>query len=89
MDQAKRIIEPFMLRRLKEDVLRDLPAKTNTVEKCSLIPEQRLKYDAIVKDFKIDAVAKDSNCYMVYFMMLRKMANHPLLLRYHFTVISF
>lgn len=89
VDQAKRIIEPFMLRRLKETVLRDLPTKTMTVEKCVLVPDQRMKYDVLVEDFKIDAAAKDSNCHMIYFMMLRKIANHPLLLRYHFTVRIF
>ncbi len=84
--QAKRIIEPFMLRRLKEDVLRDLPKKTVVVEKCPLMPQQKTKYDQIVKEFTEDTVDRDPNCYMMYFMLLRKMANHPLLLRYHFSV---
>lgn len=80
-----------MLRRLKENVLKDLPPKTIAVEKCSLQPEQKVKYDDILMEFKEVSEAKEpnSNSYMSYFMMLRKMANHPLLLRYHFTVSIF
>lgn len=83
--QAKRIIEPFMLRRLKENVLRDLPKKTVTIEKCSLNADQMIKYNEILEDFKNDDPS-EANKYMTCFMTLRKMANHPLLLRYYFTV---
>lgn len=78
-----------MLRRLKENVLRDLPPKTIAVEKCALQPDQKVKYENILLEFKEVSEAKDSNCHMAYFMMLRKMANHPLLLRYYFTVCIF
>lgn len=75
-----------MLRRLKENVLRDLPPKTITVEKCKMLPEQKVEYDNILMEFKEISEAQDSNSHLVYFTMLRKMANHPLLLRYYFTV---
>lgn len=31
IDQAKRIMKPFLLRRLKDDVLKSLPQKTDQV----------------------------------------------------------
>lgn len=86
VDQAKRIIAPFMLRRLKETVLKDLPEKTISVRKCDLLPDQRVKYDELVAELKGNYGVQDSNSYMMYFMMMRKMANHPLLLRYQFNV---
>lgn len=87
LTQAKRIIEPFMLRRLKENVLKDLPPKTITVEKCPLQIDQQKKYNEIMSEFKAQCESEFNSEYMVFFMRLRKMANHPLMLRYHFTVI--
>ena len=86
LQQAKRIIEPFMLRRLKENVLKDLPPKTICVEKCPLLADQREKYNEIMDEFKAQCESEFNSDYMIFFMKLRKMANHPLMLRYHFTV---
>ncbi|KAL1456709.1 hypothetical protein WDU94_001417 [Cyamophila willieti] len=89
VDQAKRIIGPFMLRRLKKDVLTELPKKTASVIKVPMTPSQAEKYRNLVEDFKKTANPEGSNrsnevSYMSMFMMLRKIANHPLGLRYHF-----
>ncbi len=44
----KRAIHPFKLRRLKADVLKDLPAKVEDVRHCRLSPEQASAYRALV-----------------------------------------
>ncbi|XP_065216787.1 SWI/SNF-related matrix-associated actin-dependent regulator of chromatin subfamily A containing DEAD/H box 1 homolog [Planococcus citri] len=85
LTQAKRIIEPFMLRRLKENVLKDLPPKTVSVEKCPMLVDQQIKYNEILDEYKALCEAECNNDHMIFFMKLRKIANHPLMLRYHFT----
>lgn len=77
-----------MLRRTKDLVLRDLPAKTVSIEKCSMTDDQLSKYQDMKNEFKAVLETKEANCHMMYFAYLRKLANHPLLLRYHFTVLS-
>ena len=44
----KRAIHPFKLRRLKTDVLKDLPPKVEDVRHCRLSPEQAIAYRALV-----------------------------------------
>ncbi|KAG6452871.1 hypothetical protein O3G_MSEX007839 [Manduca sexta] len=87
INQARRIMKPFVLRRLKRDVLQDLPTKTCHTE---LVPmsdkQQRLYKDLIAgfstKDGTIHATTEQSGISMM--MDMRKLANHPLLLRYHY-----
>ncbi|MCB0686204.1 MAG: DEAD/DEAH box helicase [Saprospiraceae bacterium] len=54
-------IEPFLLRRTKKQVAKDLPAKTEMVLYCELKPEQRKIYDAYEKEFRdyISATGND------------------------------
>lgn len=49
--QARRIMKPFVLRRLKREVLKDLPAKTDVTLLCPLEPTQREKYDDLIQTF--------------------------------------
>ena len=44
--QLRQLIYPFMLRRTKEQVAKDLPEKTETILWCEMGPEQRRVYDA-------------------------------------------
>ncbi|KPJ19958.1 SWI/SNF-related matrix-associated actin-dependent regulator of chromatin subfamily A containing DEAD/H box 1 [Papilio machaon] len=86
--QAKRIMKPFVLRRLKRDVLQDLPKKTNHTELCPLSGRQEMLYKNLIaafsaKDGTIHATTEQSGLSMM--MDMRKLANHPLLLRYHYT----
>lgn len=57
IEQAKRIMKPFVLRRLKRDVLQDLPKKTDVVVQVSLTPTQKEQYDDLVSTFQ--NVSKD------------------------------
>ncbi|KAM6984848.1 SWI/SNF-related matrix-associated actin-dependent regulator of chromatin subfamily A containing DEAD/H box 1b [Aplochiton taeniatus] len=82
--QAKLIIEPFILRRVKSEVLKQLPAKEETVEFCAMSETQQQFYDSLFK--KISMSIKGEKREMCNVMMqLRKMANHPLLHRQHYT----
>ncbi len=44
-EQLRRKLHPFLLRRVKKDVAKDLPDKIRSVTYCKLTPEQRKIYD--------------------------------------------
>ncbi len=50
--QLKNMVGPFILRRLKEDVLKDLPDKMEEIRYSRFEPEQRRLYDAQVTHMK-------------------------------------
>lgn len=49
--QAKRIMKPFVLRRLKRDVLQDLPKKTNVTVQCPMSERQNELYKNLIAGF--------------------------------------
>jgi len=51
-DHLKKILYPFILRRTKEQVAKDLPAKQEMVLWCEMEPDQRNIYDAYRNDFR-------------------------------------
>lgn len=51
-DHLKKILYPFILRRTKEQVAKDLPEKTETILFCEMEEEQRKIYDAFRNDFR-------------------------------------
>lgn len=87
IQRAKNIMKPFILRRLKKDVLTFLPKKTEIVEKIALLPDQMEKYQYVIDEYK--NIDPTSESYMgrgnSIMMDMRKIANHPLLLRYYFS----
>jgi superfamily II DNA or RNA helicase len=50
--QLKKLIYPFLLRRTKEQVAKDLPAKTETILFCEMGKDQRKIYDAYRNTYK-------------------------------------
>lgn len=50
--QLKKLTYPFMLRRTKEQVAKDLPEKTETILYCEMGKEQRKVYDAYRNSYK-------------------------------------
>ncbi|XP_003486511.1 SWI/SNF-related matrix-associated actin-dependent regulator of chromatin subfamily A containing DEAD/H box 1 homolog [Bombus vosnesenskii] len=78
---AKQIMRPFVLRRLKAEVLRDLPEKTERVIKCPMIEKQRKMYTNLVAEFSAEADQSTEVNGIGMMMQLRKLANHPLLVR--------
>eukprot|EP00794_Sanderia_malayensis_P000180 gene180-793_t len=82
LEAAKNILKPFILRRLKEDVLRDLPDKEEKLIKCDVTQKQRVFYDAVVAQYRSSVGQKiDYSSAVGFLMKLRKTANHPLLER--------
>lgn len=48
LKKLKKLIRPFVLRRLKSEVLDELPAKVETVISCPLLPEQEKLYKSML-----------------------------------------
>ncbi|KAL4660861.1 SWI/SNF-related matrix-associated actin-dependent regulator of chromatin subfamily A containing DEAD/H box 1 [Arapaima gigas] len=82
--QAKLIMKPFILRRVKSEVLKQLPAKEVRVESCPMSERQHQLYVALLEKFKCSGHNEKKELCNVM-MQLRKMANHPLLHRQYYT----
>ncbi|XP_057688459.1 SWI/SNF-related matrix-associated actin-dependent regulator of chromatin subfamily A containing DEAD/H box 1A isoform X2 [Corythoichthys intestinalis] len=84
ISEAKRIMKPFILRRVKNEVLQQLPDKKEKVEYCSMSEKQQVLYHTLLKNLKASTTGENRQmCNVV--MQLRKMANHPLLHRQYYT----
>ncbi|XP_026478006.1 SWI/SNF-related matrix-associated actin-dependent regulator of chromatin subfamily A containing DEAD/H box 1 homolog [Ctenocephalides felis] len=85
--QAKKIMKPFVLRRLKRDVLKDLPKKTDYTEQVPMTPSQKLQYEQLIQTFSSETGeihANKESSGMTMMMEMRKLSNHPMLLRYYY-----
>ena len=82
-----KVLRPFLLRRLKKDVEKDLPDKVETVIKCKMSALQRVLYDQMLKynviytgsganadGSKVNSGLRSLNNKI---MQLRKICNHP------------
>lgn len=88
IEQAKQVMKPFLLRRLKNDVLKCLPEKKEFITKISLTESQREKYKNLVSCYSSDdgiVQATNEQSGISIMMDMRKLANHPLLLRFYYT----
>lgn len=82
-----RFIRPFILRRRKQEVLLELPEKTEEIAYCELSDEQRTLYKQVVQEHKEGLIKQlqDSNepvPYLHIFSMLttlKQICNHPAL----------
>ncbi|KAL1921144.1 uncharacterized protein VTP21DRAFT_10860 [Calcarisporiella thermophila] len=89
INRAKKMMRPFILRRKKCQVLKDIPPKHERIEYCELTPAQREHYDELVevtrRELRERREGKVGGITANVLMTLRKAANHPLLFRrlYH------
>lgn len=91
IDRAKAMLTPFILRRKKYQVLKDLPAKSRFVEYCDLSPEQHDLYNAqLAKAWDIrerksrgERIPAEENANVL--IRLRQAAIHPLLFKCFYT----
>lgn len=87
ISRIKSILGPFILRRLKSDVMQQLVPKTQHVNSVSMGSEQRKAYNDALNDYRAICLARSEKSSVPkrqisnYFMQLRKIANHPLLIR--------
>jgi chromodomain-helicase-DNA-binding protein 7 len=84
VEALQRMIGPFMLRRVKEDVAKDIPAKEETVIDVELTGIQKQYYRAIFEHnhafLSMGATRQLTPKLMNIQMELRKVCNHPFLL---------
>jgi SWI/SNF-related matrix-associated actin-dependent regulator 1 of chromatin subfamily A len=101
LERASKIMNPFVLRRRKDDVLNDIPPKTRRVVNCSMPSPQKTVYLEIMRDSRkqyletVDAASskktkkndtqKSAASLSNVMMQLRKAANHQLLMRKLYT----
>ncbi len=90
--RVARAIRPFILRRSKEQVLSDLPAKTEQTLRCVMSPEQKRAYDELKAWYRTQlstrldadgaATTTGNNAFMVLeaLLRLRQAACHPALI---------
>jgi SNF2 family DNA or RNA helicase len=58
--ELQHIVKPFILRRTKQQVAKELPEKTEMVLYCTMKPEQQKIYDAYEKEFREFVSATDN-----------------------------
>ncbi|HHW37248.1 MAG TPA: DEAD/DEAH box helicase family protein [Bacillales bacterium] len=83
--QIARRIRPFMLRRIKEDVLGDLPEKKEALERSELLPEQKKLYAAhlaklrhkTLKHLDKETIRKNRIKILAGLTRLRQICCHP------------
>ena len=59
-DHLRKILYPFILRRTKEQVAKDLPEKQEMILWCEMEDEQRKIYDAYRNDFRDKILGYDT-----------------------------
>ncbi|MCB1212968.1 MAG: DEAD/DEAH box helicase, partial [Chlamydiia bacterium] len=81
-----RLVQPFVMRRKKEDVLDDLPEKTEEIAHCELTSEQHLLYQrAVIEQNALKEALRDSSQPIPYLHVfalltsLKQICNHPAL----------
>ena len=79
VSKLHRILRPFILRRLKADVEKQMPGKYEHVIECRLSKRQRFLYDDFMSRSNTRAVLSSGNFLSILncFMQLRKVCNHP------------
>lgn len=84
----QRRVNPFILRRTKEQVARELPEKTEMIVHCEMGPEQRKVYDACERAFRDflestpdDKIAAQSMHILQGLTKLRQLCNSPAIIK--------
>lgn len=79
LDRLRWVIAPYLLRRTKKEVLKDLPDKIHETITYDLPPKQRKLYDQLEKDLqlKVDDVTVDYSGMLAAMVDLRKVCNNP------------
>ena len=85
------VLRPFLLRRLKSEVEKQMPKKYEHVLKCHLSKRQRYLYDDFMSRAKTRETLDSGNLLSVInvLMQLRKVCNHPNLFEQRPTISPF
>ncbi|OQX94923.1 hypothetical protein B6I21_08110 [candidate division KSB1 bacterium 4572_119] len=84
-EELRKVINPFMLRRTKEQVLSELPPKIEDIRKCELSPDQLKLYKKTIEERAQSLIAQlyDENEKVPYIHIfavlntLKQVCNHP------------
>ncbi len=87
-EHLKKLLYPFILRRTKEQVAKDLPEKTETILYCEMEDEQRHIYDAYRNDYRnqiigaieTQGIQKSQLTILQGLMKLRQICDSPAIL---------
>jgi len=83
VQSLKKLVTPFVLRRVKTDprVIRDLPQKVETKEYCHLTEEQAVLYESVVqnslREIEQNEGIKRRGLVLSMLMQLKQICNHP------------
>ena len=79
ISKLHKVLRPYLLRRLKADVEKQMPAKYEHVEFCRLSKRQRELYDGFLSRADTRATLNSGNYMSIIncLMQLRKVCNHP------------
>ncbi|KAG9451421.1 hypothetical protein H6P81_011386 [Aristolochia fimbriata] len=79
VDRLHNVLRPFILRRLKRDVEKQLPKKYEHVMYCRLSKRQRNLYEDFIASSETQATLASANFFgmISIIMQLRKVCNHP------------
>ncbi|KAM0930186.1 hypothetical protein ACQ4PT_000972 [Festuca glaucescens] len=79
IDRLHNVLRPFLLRRLKRDVEKQLPQKIEHVIYCRLSRRQRNLYEDFIANSETQATLTSGNYFgmISIIMQLRKVCNHP------------
>ena len=93
LESIRTILPTFVLRRRKENILKDLVKKTVTLEHCPMTEHQRKVYHNVKQESQAALRAKndmdikskmDETSFVAVLMRLRRAACHPLLIRTYY-----
>ena len=87
--RLRRRIYPFILRRMKQEVAKDLPEKFESVLHCDLLPEQRALYRDVLAltrktlfaEIEEKGIARSAISILAALLKLRQVCCHPRLLK--------
>lgn len=82
LSELKNLVQPYILRRTKEQVLKDLPELSEQIYYCDMDPEQEKLYEkekSKARNFllKTDGSSPDKISIINTLMKLRQLSNHP------------
>ncbi|CCH60703.1 hypothetical protein TBLA_0D01950 [Henningerozyma blattae CBS 6284] len=73
----RNLISPYLLRRVKADVAKDLPKKKEMVLFCKLTEYQRKKYIEFLNSRELEQIKRGKRQVLFGIDILRKICNHP------------
>ncbi len=80
-------IKPFMMRRHKSQVAKDLPEKIETITYCKMTDEQEKRYEetkSYVRNMIMNSEQKNNMLIIQGLTKMRQLANHPIMVDEHY-----